>query len=173
MAKAGPRITFVRGDITQQDTDAIVNAANGSLLGGGGVDGAIHAAAGPSVLEECEQIRATSHPGGLPPGEAVTTGAGSLTARYIIHVVGPSYYDDPDPARTLAAAHTAALREADKVGAQSVAFPAISTGAYGYPLDEAAKVAVETVRNADTNVKEVRFLSFDDQTHAAFSSKEQ
>jgi O-acetyl-ADP-ribose deacetylase (regulator of RNase III) len=171
VAGAGPRITYVRGDITEQDTDAIVNAANESLLGGGGVDGAIHAAAGPSVLEECRRIRATTHPAGLRPGEAVTTGAGNLAARYIIHTVGPRYREDPDPARTLAAAHTNALREADRVGAETVAFPAISTGIFGYPLDEAAKVAAYAVRNADTKVKEVRFVSFDDRTHAAFSKQ--
>lgn len=164
------RITFVLGDITEQDTDAIVNAANGSLLGGGGVDGAIHAAAGPSVLEECRHIRATTHPEGLPPGEAVTTGAGDLPARFIIHTVGPHYREDPNPARTLAASHTNALREADAVGAKSVAFPAISTGAFGYPIDEAAQVAIDAVRNADTMVEEVRFVLFDDATCAAFSS---
>lgn len=169
MADKGPRITFVRGDITRQTTDAIVNAANETLLGGGGVDGAIHRAAGPSVSAECEEIRATTHLDGLPPGEAVTTGAGDLAARYIIHVVGPRYFEDPDAPRTLTAAHVNALREADRVGAKSVAFPALSTGVFGYPIDEAARVAIAAVRNAATDVEDVRFVLFDAATLAAFS----
>ena len=162
-------ITFVLGDITHQAVDAIVNAAGSSLTGGGGVDGAIHRAAGPSVLEECLQIRATTHPDGLKPGEAVTTGAGNLPARYVIHALGPHYRETLETERMLAAAYTNSLREADKVGARSIAFPAISAGAFGYPLAEAARVAIDAVGNADTDVTDVRFVLFDEQTYAAFT----
>jgi len=166
-----PRITFVQGDITKQGTDAIVNAANEALLGGGGVDGAIHAAAGPSVMAECRKIRETTHPDGLIAGEAVTTGAGDLPSKYIIHTVGPRYDSHPDPERALRECHVNALKEADRVGARNVSFPAISTGVFGYPVEDAAKVAVDAVRNAKTNVREVRFVSFDDKTHGTFSKQ--
>jgi O-acetyl-ADP-ribose deacetylase len=163
-------ITFVLGDITEQTVDAIVNAAGHALTGGGGVDGAIHAAAGPSVLDECLAIRATTHPDGLKPGEAVTTGAGNLPARYVIHALGPHYRETPETARLLADAYTNALREADEVGAKIVAFPAISAGAFGYPLAEAAIVAIDAVRNADTDVEEVRFVLFDERAYDAFTN---
>ena len=162
-------ITFTLGDITAQAVDAIVNAAGSSLTGGGGVDGAIHRAAGSSVLEECLQIRATTHPDGLKPGEAVTTGAGNLLARYVIHALGPHYRETPETEQMLTAAYTNSLREADKVGARSIAFPAISAGAFGYPLAEAARVAIDAVGNADTDVTDVRFVLFDEQTYAAFT----
>jgi O-acetyl-ADP-ribose deacetylase (regulator of RNase III) len=162
-------ITFVHGDITEQAVDVVVNAAGSALTGGGGVDGAIHAAAGPSVLEECLQIRATTHPDGLKPGEAVTTGAGNLPAHYVIHALGPHYRETPDTERLLTAAYTNALREAGKVGAKTVAFPAISAGAFGYPLAEAARVAIDAVRSADTDVEEVRFVLFDERAFAAFT----
>ena len=162
-------VTFVLGDITEQTVDVIVNAAGSSLTGGGGVDGAIHRAAGPSVLEECLQIRATTHPDGLKPGEAVTTGAGNLPARYVIHALGPHYRETPEIKQMLAAAYTNSLREADKVDVRSVAFPAISAGAFGYPLAEAARVAIHAVQGADTDVTDVRFVLFDEQTYAAFT----
>jgi O-acetyl-ADP-ribose deacetylase (regulator of RNase III) len=163
-----PRIVLVDGDITEQRVDAIVNAANATLLGGGGVDGAIHRRGGPSILEACRRIRSTEWPDGLPTGRAVATTGGDLPARWVIHTVGPVYAREEDPSALLASCHNDSLRVADELGASSVAFPAISTGAFGYPVDEAARVAVETVRTADTSVGEVRFVLFDRSAHAAF-----
>jgi O-acetyl-ADP-ribose deacetylase len=163
-----PRIVLVEGDITEQHVDAIVNAANATLLGGGGVDGAIHRRGGPSILEACRRIRSTEWPDGLPTGRAVATTGGDLPARWVIHTVGPVYAREEDPAALLSSCHTESLRVADEVGASTVAFPAISTGAFGYPLDEAARVAVEAVRTAETSVREVRFVLFDASAHAAF-----
>jgi O-acetyl-ADP-ribose deacetylase (regulator of RNase III) len=163
-----PRIVLVEGDITEQHVDAIVNAANSTLLGGGGVDGAIHDRGGPAILEECRRIRTTDWPGGLPTGRAVATTAGALPARWVIHTVGPVYTKDEDPEALLASCHTEALRVADDLGAESVAFPAISTGAYGYPLDEAASVAIDAVRTAAAAVQEVRFVLFGHDALEAF-----
>jgi O-acetyl-ADP-ribose deacetylase len=163
-----PRVVLVRGDITEQEVDAIVNAANSSLMGGGGVDGAIHRKGGPAILEECRKIRAADHPEGLPTGRAVATTAGNLRARWVIHTVGPVYAKSEDRSALLASCHTESLRVADELGAQTVAFPAISTGVYGYPLEEAAPVAIEAIRGADTNVREVRFVLFDEDAHRAF-----
>jgi O-acetyl-ADP-ribose deacetylase (regulator of RNase III) len=164
-----PRIVLVEGDITLQDVEAIVNAANSSLLGGGGVDGAIHRRGGPAILEACEQIRATTWPDGLPVGEAVATTAGDLPARWVIHTVGPVYSTAEDRSASLASCHTSSLRVADELGASTVAFPAISTGVYGYPLDEAAPAAIGAVRAADTAVGEVRFVLFGEDACAAFA----
>lgn len=164
-----PRIVLVEGDITAQRVDAIVNAANATLLGGGGVDGAIHRRGGPTILEECRRIRADVWPDGLPTGRAVATNGGDLPARHVIHTVGPIYATEDDPAALLASCHTESLRVADELGAATVAFPAISTGAFGYPLHEAAAVAIEAVRTADTAVREVRFVVFDRGAHAAFA----
>ena len=164
-----PRIVLVEGDITQQDVDAIVNAANSSLLGGGGVDGAIHRGGGPAILDACKAIRSSEWPDGLPTGEAVATTAGDLPPRWVIHTVGPVYSSTEDRSALLASCHTASLRVADELGAATVAFPAISTGVYGYPLDEAAPVAIEAVRTADAAVREVRFVLFGGDAHAAFS----
>jgi O-acetyl-ADP-ribose deacetylase len=163
-----PRIVLVEGDITEQTVDAIVNAANATLLGGGGVDGAIHRRGGPSILEACRRIRSTEWPDGLPTGRAVATTGGDLPARWVIHTVGPVYAREEDPATLLSSCHTESLRIADELGAARVAFPAISTGVYGYPIDEAARVAVEAARTADTSVREVRFVLFDATAHAAF-----
>ncbi|HEX4942160.1 MAG TPA: O-acetyl-ADP-ribose deacetylase [Actinomycetota bacterium] len=163
-----PRIVLVEGDITEQRVDAIVNAANATLLGGGGVDGAIHRRGGPSILEACRRIRSTEWPDGLPTGRAVATTAGDLPARWVIHTVGPVYAREEDPGTLLSNCHTESLRIADELEAVLVAFPAISTGVYGYPIDEAARVAVEAVRTADTSVREVRFVLFDATAHAAF-----
>lgn len=163
-----PHISLVTGDITRQEVDAVVNAANSTLLGGGGVDGAIHRAGGPAILEECKQIRAERYPDGLPTGRAVATTGGDLPARWVIHTVGPVYSQDEDPSELLASCHTEALRIAGELGARSVAFPAISTGVYGYPLDEAAAVAVRAVGSATTSVREVRFVLFDDKAYRAF-----
>ena len=153
-----PRITVVEGDLTTEAVDAVVNAANSSLLGGGGVDGAIHRAGGPEVLEACRALRAGSLPDGLPTGQAVATTAGRLPARWVIHTVGPVHAHEDDPAGLLASCHVESLRVADELGASTVAFPAISCGVYGYPVDEAAPVAVAAVRDAPTSVEEVRFV---------------
>jgi O-acetyl-ADP-ribose deacetylase (regulator of RNase III) len=163
-----PEIALVKGDITAQDVDAIVNAANSSLMGGGGVDGAIHRRGGPEILDECRRIRATTHQQGLPPGRAVATTAGKLPARWVIHTVGPVYSKTEDRAHLLASCHSDSLRVADELGARSVAFPAISTGVYGYPLERAAPVAIGAVRDATTTVEEVRFVLFDDAAYEAF-----
>lgn len=163
-----PRIVLVRGDITEQDVDAVVNAANSSLMGGGGVDGAIHRRGGAAILEECKEIRATRYPDGLPTGDAVATTGGNLPARWVIHTVGPVYSKKEDRSHLLAACHRNALRVADELGARTVAFPAISTGVYGYPLEAAAPVAIRAVKEADTWVEEVRFVLFDRAAYDAF-----
>jgi O-acetyl-ADP-ribose deacetylase (regulator of RNase III) len=162
------RIELVKGDITEQDVDAIVNAANSSLMGGGGVDGAIHRKGGPDILKECRRIRAERHPEGLPTGKAVATTAGRLPARWVIHAVGPVYSKSEDRSALLASCHVESLKVADELGAKTVAFPAISTGVYGYPLELAAPVAIRAVRDADTQVEEVRFVLFDQQAFEAF-----
>ena len=163
-----PNIVLVEGDITVQDVDAIVNAANTSLLGGGGVDGAIHRAGGPSILAECQQIRRTTFRDGLPAGRAVATSGGNLPARWVIHTVGPVYSATEDRSGILASCHTETLRVADELGAATVAFPAISTGVYGYPVDEASVVAIEAVRRAETSVGQVRFVLFGRPAFEAF-----
>ena len=163
-----PDMVLVEGDITVQDVDAIVNAANASLLGGGGVDGAIHRAGGPSILAECEEIRRTTFPDGLPTGRAVATGGGNLPARWVIHTVGPVYSASEDRSGLLASCHTESLRVADELGAETVAFPAISTGVFGYPVEEASVVAIEAVRRAETTVGQVRFVLFGRPVFEAF-----
>ena len=138
-------------------------------MGGGGVDGAIHARGGPAIIEECRRLRATTLPRGLPPGRAVATTAGKLDARWVIHTVGPVYSKNEDRSHLLASCHSESLRVADELGARTVAFPAISTGVYGYPLDAAAVVAVRAVRDATSNVDEVRFVLFDAPAYEAFA----
>ncbi len=154
------------GDISAFRADAIVNAANSTLLGGGGVDGAIHRAGGPAILEECRALRATSLPDGLPAGGAVATTAGDLPARWVIHAVGPVYRGLATDAEQLASAYRECLRTARELGATSVAFPAISSGAYGYPLDEAATVALAAVAGAED--LDVTFVLFGTATYEAF-----
>lgn len=163
-----PRIVLVEGDITAQQVDAIVNAANSSLMGGGGVDGAIHRRGGPAILEECKRIRAERYPDGLPTGQAVGTTAGNLPARWVIHTVGPVHSRSEDRSDLLASCHTESLRVADELGARTVAFPAISTGVYGYPLDEAAPVAIRAVRETEAEVEEVQFVLFGLAAYEAF-----
>jgi O-acetyl-ADP-ribose deacetylase len=165
-----PEISLVPGDITEQDVDAIVNAANSSLLGGGGVDGAIHRKGGPEILEACRRLRAERYPDGLPTGQAVATTAGNLPARWVIHTVGPVYSRSEDRSALLASCHTASLSVADELGARTVSFPAISTGVYGYPVDEAARVAIGAARGARTAVKHVRFVLFDQAALRAFEA---
>lgn len=157
-------------DITNSATDAIVNAANSSLLGGGGVDGAIHRAGGPAILAECRQI--VSKIGKLPSGQAVITTGGRLAAKYVIHTVGPIYRDGKrNEAETLASCHREAVRLADEKGLASISFPAISTGAFGYPVNDAAPIALFAVAAAlrsTKNVKTCRFVLFDISTMRAF-----
>lgn len=162
------QITLVRGDITTQRVDAIVNAANRTLLGGGGVDGAIHRRGGTSVLAACQELRATTYPDGLPAGQAVATPAGDLDARWVIHTVGPVWAKTIDRTDTLASCYRECLRVADEVGAGSVAFPAVSAGLYRWPMDDAARIAVSTVRSTTTRVEDVRFVLFSDAAYAAF-----
>ena len=159
----GSRLVFLQGDITQQDSDAIVNAANSTLMGGGGVDGAIHRAGGPAILEECRKIVAAQ--GHLPPGEAVSTTGGRLPAAFVIHTVGPIWRGGMhgEPA-LLANAYRNSLRLADRLALHNLAFPSISTGAYGYPAAQAAQIAIESAIAAlvdARSVREVRFVLFD------------
>ncbi len=157
-------IRLLKGDITEMATDAIVNAANSSLLGGGGVDGAIHRKGGPQIDVECRRIRATKYPHGLPVGEAVITGAGNLKARKVIHTVGPVWHggNDGEP-ELLALAYESSLRVAAENGLRTVAFPSISTGAYGYPVEKASQVALKAVRDFlvhEDVIEEVIFALF-------------
>ncbi|MEO6822852.1 MAG: O-acetyl-ADP-ribose deacetylase, partial [Candidatus Nanopelagicales bacterium] len=162
------------GDLTTQNLDAVVNAANSSLLGGGGVDGALHSAAGPDLLAACEVLRRTTLPSGLPTGQAVATGGGRLAARWVIHTVGPVYGSTGGrDAELLASCHVRSLAVADAIGARTVAFPAISCGVYGYPLEEAAAIATAAVRGADTAVEVVRFVLFGAGALAAFTAADE
>ena len=172
MSQAGnPRIEAVEGDITRERLDAIVNAANTSLYGGGGVDGAIHAAAGPALLAECREVRRTAYAQGLPVGAAVATGAGNLPARWVIHTVGPNRHAGQTDPALLASCFSSSLAEAVRVGARSVAFPAVSAGIYGWDPQEVADIAVATVRGAESagQVEVVRFVLFGARTYAAFA----
>lgn len=162
------RIELELGDITTVSADAIVNAANSSLLGGGGVDGAIHRRGGPEILRACRAWRANDLRDGLPTGHAVATTAGRLPARWVIHTVGPVFTTTEDRSALLASCHRESLRVADELGAATVAFPAISTGIFGWPLDDAARIAVATVHATPTSVTEVRFVLFDETALAAF-----
>lgn len=164
-------ITLVQGDITRQSADAVVNAANSSLLGGGGVDGAIHRRGGPAILADCRKLRAGHYGKGLATGRAVATTAGELDARWVIHTVGPRYAPDEDRSELLASCYRESLRVADELGARTVAFPAVSAGIYGWPMDDAARIAVETVRAARTDVEEVRFVLFDASAYEAFAAR--
>ena len=154
------KITLVQGDVTEQDADAIVNAANSSLLGGGGVDGAIHRRGGPEILAGCQALRAGQYPDGLPAGQAVATTAGGLPARWVIHTVGPVYSRREDRSALLASCYAESLRVADALGARLVAFPAVSAGIYGWPADDAARIGLAAVRAARTGVLEARFVLF-------------
>ncbi|MFJ3197442.1 O-acetyl-ADP-ribose deacetylase [Streptomyces griseoviridis] len=163
-------LTLVQGDITRQSADAIVNAANSSLLGGGGVDGAIHRRGGPEILAACRALRASHYGKGLATGQAVATTAGALDARWVIHTVGPVWSATEDRSALLASCYRESLRVADELGARTVAFPAISTGVYGWPMDDGARIALDTVRTARTAVREVRFVLFDDAAHRVFEA---
>jgi len=169
----GAKLSLVQGDITEQATDAIVNAANSSLMGGGGVDGAIHRAGGPVILEECKKIVARH--GRLPTGQAVITSGGNLKARFVIHTVGPVWHggNQGEPA-LLAGAYRESLKLAAGHNLKSVSFPSISTGAYGYPLPEAAEIALSAVaaflKEQTTSIKDVVFILFSPDALAAYSS---
>jgi len=165
------KLSLLQGDITRQSTDAIVNAANSGMMGGGGVDGAIHRAGGPAILADCKQI--ISQQGRLPTGEAVITTGGNLQAKYVVHTVGPVWYgghsSEPE---LLASAYRQSLRISVENGLKSISFPSISTGAYGYPLKLAAPIALETVidfLNRDESIKEVVFVLFEDKTYQAYA----
>ena len=165
-------IEIVTGDITDERVDAIVNAANSSLLGGGGVDGAIHRRGGPAILEATRELRATTLPDGLPAGQAVATVAGDLDAKWVIHTVGPVWSATEDRTELLQNAYRSSLRVARELGAATVAFPAISAGVYGWPMDDAARIAVSTVRAVLAAsfgpVEKVRFVLYSDDAFAAF-----
>ncbi|GAA2119656.1 O-acetyl-ADP-ribose deacetylase [Kitasatospora saccharophila] len=164
------QITLVQGDITEQRVDAVVNAANSSLLGGGGVDGAIHRKGGPEILAECRRLRASHYGKGLPTGRAVATTAGRLPARWVVHTVGPVYRaeDYPQRAELLASCYRESLRVAVGLGARTVAFPAVSAGIFGWPLEDAARIALGAVAAAGPDLDEVRFVLFDAEAYAAF-----
>ncbi|HEY6696961.1 MAG TPA: O-acetyl-ADP-ribose deacetylase [Acidimicrobiales bacterium] len=158
-----PSVEAVRADITKLGVDAIVNAAKTSLMGGGGVDGAIHRAAGPELLEECRTL------GGCASGDAKATSGYRLPARWVIHTVGPVWRGGAEgEAAQLASCYRRCLEIADEIGARSVAFPAISTGVYGFPRRQAAEIAVDTLRSAETNVERVLLVAFDDETLALY-----
>ncbi|MFF0636308.1 O-acetyl-ADP-ribose deacetylase [Nocardia sp. NPDC004151] len=163
-------LVLVRGDITEQEVDAVVNAANSSLLGGGGVDGAIHRKGGPAILAACRDLRASHYGKGLATGKAVATTGGNLPARWVIHTVGPVWSAQDDRLELLASCYRESLRVADELGARTVAFPAISTGIFGWPIDDGARIAIETVRAADTAVREVRFVLFSQDAYDSFAS---
>jgi O-acetyl-ADP-ribose deacetylase (regulator of RNase III) len=159
------RIALAQGDITKIAADAIVNAANSTLLGGGGVDGAIHSAGGPSILEECRRL------GGCETGQAKATTAGGLPARYVIHTVGPIWRGgDNNEDELLAACHRNALELAASLGCTTITFPAISTGAFGFPVDRAARIALATVAEASADLERVTFVLFDRHTYDVFAS---
>lgn len=165
------KIVLVEGDITEQRVDAIVNAANSSLMGGGGVDGAIHRRGGHEILEECRALRASRYGRGLPTGQAVATTAGRLPARWVIHTVGPVYSRSEDRSHLLASCYRESLVVADALGAGTVAFPAISTGIYRWPVEDAARIAITAIRQAaPTVVEEVRFVLFSTAAYAVFDS---
>ena len=165
-------LTIRPGDITQTEADAVVNAANSTLLGGGGVDGAIHRRGGKEILAECRRLRETELPDGLPAGQAVATTAGNLPAEWVIHTVGPVWAKTIDKSETLASCYRESLRVAKELGARTVAFPAISAGIYGWPMDDAARIAVQTCRAAADEVgdvvQEVIFVPRGETAEAAF-----
>jgi len=164
------RVTLKLGDISRERADAIVNAANSSLLGGGGVDGAIHRRGGPAILAECRELRKTRYPGGLPAGQAVATTAGDLDARWVIHTAGPVYSPREDRSAVLASCYQESLRAADEVGARTVAFPAVSAGIYGWPAESAARIALTTVSRTPSGLEEARFVLYTEDMLSAFGT---
>lgn len=166
-------IEAVRGDITGEQVDAIVNAANSSLLGGGGVDGAIHAAAGPALLRQCRRVRQSDYPDGLPVGQAIATGAGELSARWVIHTVGPNRHRGQTDPELLSSCFTSSLAEASRVGARTLAFPAISAGIYGWDATQVAAIATRAVRDSvaqGLDIELIRFVLFSEALLEVFCS---
>lgn len=159
------RIELVTGDITAEQVDAIVNAANSSLLGGGGVDGAIHRKGGPAILEECRALRASRYGRGLPVGQAVATTAGRLPAQWVIHTVGPVFSADEDRSALLRSCYTTSLTVAGELGARSIAFPLISSGVYRWPKEDAVAQALAALHAEPTTVEVARLVLFDEQTY--------
>ena len=157
-------IDLIAGDITTQQVDAIVNAANHQLLGGGGVDGAIHRAGGKAILEECRRIRIERYPNGLPTGQSVATTAGQLPARWVIHTVGPTWAKTKDKSALLRSCYTTSLAVADELGATTIAFPLISSGIYRWPKEDAIRQAMQALRSAETAVTTVTLVMFDETT---------
>jgi len=162
------RVTLKLGDITRERADAIVNAANSSLLGGGGVDGAIHRRGGPAILAECRELRKTRYPDGLPAGQAAATTAGDLDASWVIHTVGPVYSAREDRSAVLASCYEQVLKVADELGARVVAFPAVSAGIYGWPAENAARIALSTASRTPSQLEEARFVLFSEDMLATF-----
>lgn len=157
------KIELIKGDITTLEVDAIVNAANSALMGGGGVDGAIHAAGGPEILEACKQIK-----DGCPVGEAVVTTAGKLKAKKIIHTVGPQWKKEDNEEEKLANCYKNSLKCAEKYNLKSIAFPNISTGIYGFPKNKAAEIAIKTVREHAKAEQEILFVCFDEENYQLY-----
>src|SRR5262245_53055467 len=164
------RVTLKLGDISRERADAIVNAANSSMIGGGGVDGAILRRGGTAILTECLELRKTSHSEGLPAGQAVATTAGDLDARWVIHTVGPVYSAREDRSAVLASCYEQSLRVAGELGARTVAFPAVSTGIYGWPAGDAARIGLSTVSRTQSQLEEARFVLFTEDMLAVFSA---
>jgi O-acetyl-ADP-ribose deacetylase len=164
------RVTLKLGDISGERADAIVNAANSSLLGGGGVDGAIHRRGGPAILTECLELRKTRYPEGLPAGRAVATTAGDLDARWVIHTVGPVYSAREERSAVLMSCYEQSLQVAGELGARAVAFPAVSAGVYGWPAESAAQIALTTVSRTPSKVEEARFVLFTEDMFGTFRS---
>ena len=163
-------IELVLGDITEQHVDVIVNAANSSLLGGGGVDGAIHRKGGPAILDECRKLRAGHYGGGLGTGQAVATTAGRLPARWVVHTVGPVWSATEDRSHLLADCYRNSMRVAAGLGARTIAFPAISTGIYRWPMESAAKIALATITGTASDIATVRMVLFDQRTYDVFEA---
>ncbi len=168
------KVIVIVGDITKQKTDAIVNAANSSLLGGGGVDGAIHFIGGPKILEECKEIRKNKYPQGLPPGQAVTTSGGNLPAKYVIHTVGPVWHNgNSNEDKVLEDAYLNSLKETENLFCKSVSFPAISTGIYGFPGDRSAQIVSNTLKkyfqnNKNTLIEKVYLVFYSERDYGIF-----
>ena len=166
-------IELIKGDITEVEADAIVNAANSSLMGGGGVDGAIHRKGGPKILEESRRIREKEWPDGLPPGNAVITSGGNLKARFVIHTVGPIWHGGfQQEAEVLKQSYRNSLKLAVAKGLKTVAFPSISTGAYGYPIDEASRIAIDTIKTflgKEDTLEKVILVAFTDADFKVYS----
>lgn len=166
------RVIVTTGDITKEEVDAIVNAANSSLLGGGGVDGAIHRAGGIKILEECKKIRQTLYPEGLPAGMAIATSGGNLKAKYVIHTVGPIWYGGKNNEdQTLRNAYINSIKEAERLGVKTMAFPAISTGVYGFPKDRAAKIVSNVLKeyfNTKPKIELIKLIFFSEEDYKIF-----